>query len=99
MSTIPSESELARLIRESKPPLPPAIRELLRHHRAAEIIECVLAMKDSELHMAKAEFDRAQLEAEAAHAAAIRARASAPKTAAESCVAGLRNVIAEDTKK
>ena len=98
MSTIPSESELARLIRESKPPLPPAIRELLRHHRAAEIIECVLVMNDSALNIARAAFDRAEMEAEAAHAAAIRARSSTPKTAAEACVAGLRNVIAEDAK-
>lgn len=66
-----TESELARLIRESKPPLAPAVRELMRHHSAAEIIECVLAMKDSDLHSAKAAFDRAQSEFNAAREAAI----------------------------
>jgi hypothetical protein len=75
-----TESEFARLVREAKPPLPPAVREILRHYSGKEIIECVLAMLDNKACMAKSSFERSSKAAEDARAAAAIGLAQEGKT-------------------
>jgi len=71
------------------------VRFLIAEAVAAEREACAMAC----VHLHNQGFDDLTASPTNECAAAIRARTSAPKTAEQACIQGLRNVIAEDTKE